>query len=157
MKKANIIIVAIVVFENTNLHVFAKISPSPTTNPVIVHADMILLRQIPLPAEAPTTWRASILVLLTPIDWAAITWIVPNLKQSKRKENSTTTIEYRKWHASAFLPSLSGCYTSYLYHFTHVRFETVVDPEKKEPRAPSKGEMTTKPCLNHAANIVPRI
>jgi hypothetical protein len=62
-----------VVFENTNLFAFAKISPSPTANPVIVHAEIMLLRQMPLPADAPMTCRASMFVLEIPMASAAMT------------------------------------------------------------------------------------
>ena len=45
---------------------------SATDRATTVQAAIILLRQIPLPAEAPTAWRANILVTEEPMDSAAI-------------------------------------------------------------------------------------
>ena len=36
-----------------------------------------------------------------------------------------------------------------------VKLETVVDPEKKDPKAPSRGVRTTKASLNQSERMVP--
>jgi hypothetical protein len=105
-KNASITQVAIVVRANTYLlYVCIKTVPSPMLSPTTAQAAIILLRQIPFPAEAPTACNASMVVSDTPMDSAAMTWISPK-----------------------------------------VRLETVVDPEKKEPKAPSRGQIMINTC-----------
>ena len=71
-KNANITAVAIVVFAKTYLYVIINIFPSPMMRPTTAQAAMMLFRQIPFPAEAPTACKASIVVSETPMDSAAI-------------------------------------------------------------------------------------
>ena len=54
-KKPNMMSVARTRNNPTYLAVLAIILPSPIARDVTVQAEMILLRQTPLPAEAPTT------------------------------------------------------------------------------------------------------
>mmetsp|Transcript_20433 Transcript_20433/g.37236 ORF Transcript_20433/g.37236 Transcript_20433/m.37236 type:complete len:202 (+) Transcript_20433:122-727(+) len=72
--------VAITMNAKTNLAVLAIILPSPITNPVTVHADMMLFKHTPFPADAPTTCSASTAFAFAPIASAAINCTLPNAR-----------------------------------------------------------------------------